>query len=327
MKKFDKKLASRLLYLPLDLNEKVLLWLTYRGLKPVSNIYVKRRNFSLLRKGNVARGPAVDQKKKREIRKWIKDAGLFCLTKENDWYVGKNSEKVKLLTKTIDRFDSESEYETGTLLGYPRNSVKAYAFNRKAKLGQKQIPMIGSLLSDYSALRNRYFAPYVMFSIRADSIKEDVKVAKLWADTIRKEVPLLAKWYETKENEQKKREKKLNLDIELIARRKKQTVSEILDEYSVEDGEKKQVLLKAVTEFFSNYISEFQLASICWAIKKKLSRQEKTDEEFLEILEAGRGLWKPEKRIRISAKISRIRKLREWSEMNTNEKKSHRVKE
>ena len=193
----EKKLASRLLYLPLDVHEKVLLWLTHRGLKPVSEITVDRRNYSQLRKGifkssHDDKGPKIEK-----IRKWINDADLFYAVEDNystSWHVGKDKEKVILSSKIIRQFDYENEYNSGILFGFPKSSATAYAKNR-VKEDSVAIVWPGQM-SSHPYLKSRYYLPYIFYAIRADRIKTDSVPAKLWADTIRKEIPRLASWHE-----------------------------------------------------------------------------------------------------------------------------------
>ena len=43
---------------------------------------------------------------------------------------------------------------------------------------------------------DKYYAPYVLYNIPLEYIEKDSQTAKKWADTIRKDVPKLAKWFE-----------------------------------------------------------------------------------------------------------------------------------
>lgn len=188
MTESQKMLAKRLLYLSLDLHEKVLLWLSYRGLKPVSGITVERRNIALLRRGIKTSPPNIKNKINR-IRKWVHDADLHYATEPgypNAWHVGRDKNQVTLSAKILHRFDYKSEYQSGILFGFPIESAKAYAHNRILKPGENRISMIKPF----------EFSPYQFFSTRADHGREDGQIAKVWESSIRKDVPLLAKWYE-----------------------------------------------------------------------------------------------------------------------------------
>jgi len=201
MKTTQNKLSSRLLYLPIDLSEKVLLWLTYKGLKPVSEITTSRRGnlMSLSRRG-IKRESTYDFNsiKSKRIKKWILDAGLFFKPESEgnmSWHVGKDKSKVELSTEIIRKFDYDNELKSGLFFGFPEESVKAYAHNRVAK-DNEQIPMVWPDKEHY--FDDKYYAPYVLYNIPLEHIKKDSQTAKLWADTIRKDVPKLAKWFEKK---------------------------------------------------------------------------------------------------------------------------------
>lgn len=200
-------MARRLLYLPLDIHEKVLLWLAYRGLKPVSEITVERRGniMSLLRRGirRVSTYSYNSQKTKR-IRKWIRDAGLFrCAEQSNNssWHVGKNRNNVVESAKILHKFDYENEVKSGELLGYPEESVRAYA--RSRDMSEKEIKKVmlgtGDLIYKNPYLKDKYYAPYIFYNMPKKRVELDSQTAKRWADTIREEVPVLAKWFEKSE--------------------------------------------------------------------------------------------------------------------------------
>jgi hypothetical protein len=208
METIQNKLSSRLLYLPIDLGEKVLLWLTYKGLKPISEITVSRRGniMSLLRRG-IKRKSTYDfnSSKSNRIKNWIQDAGLYFKPEsENDmsWHVGKDKNKVELSTKIIRKFDYENELKSGLLFGFPEESAKAYAHNRIAK-DEKQIPMVWPDKEHY--FDDKYYASYVLYNIPLEHVEKDSQTAKLWADTIRKDVPKLAKWFEKMEKNRRKK--------------------------------------------------------------------------------------------------------------------------
>ena len=210
MKITQRELSSRLLYLPIDLKEKVLLWLTYKGLKPVSEITTSRRGnlLSLLRRG-IKRKSTYDfnSSKSQRIKKWILDAGMYYEPEsEGDmsWHVGKDKSKVDLSSKIIRKFDFANELKSGLLFGFPEESAKAYAHNRIAK-DEKQIPMVWPDKEHY--FDDKYYAPYVLYNIPLEHIEKDSQTAKKWADTIRKDVPKLAKWFEKKEENRRKRKK------------------------------------------------------------------------------------------------------------------------
>lgn len=204
MKDDDNKLASRLLYIPLDIHEKVLLWLAYKGLKPVSEITVIRRNLSLLRKGIRPNSFDSSSKKILKIKRWIQDAGLVYTT-ENDepqsWHVGISKVDTEKSTNIIRKFDYENEYQSGRLFGFPKKSSEAYANNRVEKEQKKQIPMVGTGYLKYknSFLKDKYFTPYIFYNIPLKNVQTESLVAKTWADEIRSSLPKLAMWYEKRD--------------------------------------------------------------------------------------------------------------------------------
>lgn len=204
-----EKLASRLLYLPIDLNEKVLLWLTYKGLKPVSEITALKRNRAHLRR--MMRDPLYkksykspydfDSRSSKRIRKWINDAGLYLAIEpeyETAWHVGSNPEQVKTSTKLLHKFDIENEIKTGLMFGFPEVSVRAYAENRNKSDEEIENVMVGTgdLLYKDPYLKDKYFTPYVFYNIPKSKVVEQSQVAKKWADTIREDVSQLATWFE-----------------------------------------------------------------------------------------------------------------------------------
>lgn len=208
MKKKQEILAGRILYLPLDIHEKVLLWLAYKGFKPVSEITVERRGnvFALAKKG-IRRESTYDYNspKIKRIRKWLHDAGMYKAIESKfntSWHVGLNKDDVILSAKILRRLDYDNEYKSGVLLGYPKESAKGYAQNRIAKSEGDKIPMVwpGDKFND-PYLKDKYYTPYVFYAIRKDSVVEDSKIAQKWADIIRQDVPVLAKWFEKQEND------------------------------------------------------------------------------------------------------------------------------
>jgi hypothetical protein len=204
----DQKLESRLLYLSLDLNEKVLLWLAYRGIKPVSEITVERRNLAQLRKGIRLPGLGFSHPKIKKIRKWINDSGLYIqIEKEysSSWHVGMDKEKVIKSEKIIRQFDYDSEIQSGIIFGFPEKSAKSYAFNRTVKSPKDEIKMVPPMDFTNTFLKDKYYTSYIMYAIDARFVEKDSQVAKLWADTIRKDIPILSRWYEAKMEKRRKK--------------------------------------------------------------------------------------------------------------------------
>lgn len=209
MNNSKEKLASRLLYLPIDINEKVLLWLTYKGLKPVSEITVLKRNRAHLRRmmceplyrKSYISPYSFDSRGSKQIRKWINDAGLYLAIEpgyETAWHVGKPEELVKMSTELLHKFDIENEVKTGLMFGFPEASVRAYSENRNKSDEEIENIMTGTgnLLYKDSYLKDKYFTPYIFYNMPKSKVVEESLVAKNWADTIRKDVPKLATWFE-----------------------------------------------------------------------------------------------------------------------------------
>jgi hypothetical protein len=212
----DQKLANKLLYLPLDLNEKVLLWLAHKGIKPVSEITVERRNLAQLRKGIRSPDLGFDHPKIIRIKKWIQDAGLYTqIEKEysSSWHVGKDETLVKKSEQIIRQFDYDNELESGKIFGFPKNSVKAYAHNRVAKTPSEEVKMVPPIDFSNQFLKDKYYTAYMMFAVDARFLEHDSQMAKLWADTIRADLPLLAKWYEAKIEKRRKRQEKMQTNL------------------------------------------------------------------------------------------------------------------
>ncbi len=207
-----KDLAGRLLYLPLDLDEKIFLWLTFKGIKPVSEITAERRgNFFSLAKRGIHRKSKYDYNSanSRRIRGWIKDAGLVMMTNGSEWHVGKEKNKISESLKIIRKFDYDNEIKSGLLFGFPKKSVEAYSHNRIVKEND-QIPMMGIGVEKYENkfLKDKYYTPYILYNVPLRNVEEDSLTAKKWADTIRKDIPKLAKWFEKKEVNRRKKEER-----------------------------------------------------------------------------------------------------------------------
>lgn len=127
-----------------------------------------------------------------------------CAEEKNDtsWHVGKNKNKVVESAKIIHKFDYENEVKSGLLLGYPEESAKAYAQNRgrSEKDVMKVMVGTGSLVYKNPYLKDKYYSPYIFYNMPKSKVVEESEVAKKWADVVRKEVPLLAKWFEKSEH-------------------------------------------------------------------------------------------------------------------------------
>lgn len=281
----SKQLASRLLYLPLDLHEKVLLWLAYKGLKPVSEITVKRRH-----KDN-------KHSSAERINKWIKDANLYKTPETPgsiSWHVGKNKDKVRQSAKIIRKFDIKNEYQSGLLFGYPKHSAKAYAINRNLKLGQNHIKVIlpGSTFV-IAEIRNKFYAPYIFYGISEEYAKKDILVAKRWAECIKNDVPVLAKWFENNAQKQIKKEQKYKFDILEYQRKFNLSIKELLKEYlnvSIQDAFRNIVL-----DYSAAKLDNFQLSSLSYLLLGELNKADVRDRKLKHIMEIAKDLYEPGK--------------------------------
>lgn len=321
----QEELSKRLLYLPVDLHEKVLLWLTYRGLKPVSVISINRRNLNLLRRGIKTPNNDDGQKIKR-IKKWIYNAGLFFEIEDGrsgSWFIGKDKDKVVFSAKNIRKFDFESEIKLGLLFGYPRESVETYAKNRTLRLGENPIAMVWpGHQSFHPELKEKYYLPYLTYALKADRVEKDSQTARVWADTMRKEVPILAKWFEKHDNERRNKEGRWNDKWVLTAKRDNQTVEQIITEYSMKATCPKEVLLIALQEFLNNILNDFQFASVCYELRKKIISIGQKDNLLHEILKEGEAVYDQKRNTKLEAIRARTIKLQKWFDQNKKESPS-----
>jgi hypothetical protein len=177
----ESKLASRLLYLPLFLPKKNYLWLTYKGIKPVSLIPLSREN-----------GPLAYTHKKR-IYHWLKDAGIFYkidpITKGNTIHliISKDPKRIEEVIKLGSNLTLEAEYELGILLGYPKEAVHAYVYEYSTISFDDKANLLDTKHPEFK---------YSGYRFRRGFEQEDLKTAILWMETIRKDIPKLAKWFE-----------------------------------------------------------------------------------------------------------------------------------
>lgn len=196
--KNNNVIKDRLLKLPLDPGEKVLLWLTFIGQKPVSDIHVLIRDKEKLRKGEFTSKNSDIESNLVEIKTWITDAGLiYEIEKEHPtaWRVGKDKTQIIKSIDYLHNSNKDKQIELGLIFGYPKNSVEAYVNNQETtyeQFIQIMIPPRG-----IEGENSEYFWPYAIFAISKSHQDEGVKLAKLWADIIRNDLPELAKLYES----------------------------------------------------------------------------------------------------------------------------------
>lgn len=93
-------------------------------------------------------------------------------------------------------FEPSTNGRLGILYGFPKEAVEEYV-----KAGSDpQIKVLPDSLESPNEFHKRnkdeYWEPYVSYVIRKGYDEEDTRVAKIWADNIRKEFPELACRYE-----------------------------------------------------------------------------------------------------------------------------------
>ena len=109
-KSTNEDLKRSLLSLPVIILGKVELWLTYKGLKPVSAITLET-NFSDL-----------GEMQKKKLKEWLKKANLYhFMDQEEDrvLHVSKRSENAELSSRILWSKNYEDIIEQGMLFGYP----------------------------------------------------------------------------------------------------------------------------------------------------------------------------------------------------------------
>lgn len=172
-----KNLSSSISYLPLNIQSRVELWLTYRKLKPCSLLLTRKP-------------------KDRKVINWLNEAGLSFYKDRKDTsqiFVSTNKNLAKKLADIWQDESSEAEYQKGILLGYPTQAVKAFSVYARDPNRKKYLTSI--LETDFPKAQINYF-PYLSYIVRRDKISEDSKKAQQWSECIRKEIPKLACWYE-----------------------------------------------------------------------------------------------------------------------------------
>lgn len=169
--KSPHKISDRLLSLPVTLEGKVQLWLTYKGLKPVSTAQFLS-----------SRTPQEEV----DFSKWLQDAKLVQAPdhkSEEFVFVSKDMDLAKRAAEIMWSENKDDLLEKGDLFGYPQEAVRAYAF-------QKDVTVITP--SNFQ----EYWSSYVRYLVRTTHINEDRLTAKNWADVIRKDIPKLAIQFE-----------------------------------------------------------------------------------------------------------------------------------
>jgi len=165
----ENDLKSRLPYLPLEILGRVELWLVYKDLKKAGTITSRDRKNS-----------------KSRVEKWLKDASIFFQvdSKYSDlFHVSKNKDVATQLNKIMWSEKQTNVYKKGILYGYPKKAVKTFSIS----------PAKCTVLS--GKYKNKPWFPYARYMFRKENVKDDSKSARLWSETLKKDIPLLDKWY------------------------------------------------------------------------------------------------------------------------------------
>ncbi len=176
---------SRLLYLPLGILSRVEFWLVYKEVKSAASSSLR-----FVSKGSKK------IKGLRSVKRWLRDAGIeFVRTKGRPdiIHVSKNKKLADELSRKIFLKTAESDLEVGKLLGYPLEAVKAFS---RLGFDRSDYSSLIDSLDKESPIRGKYWAAYARYLLRKGYEIEDSKIARLWADTIRRDIPKLAQWFE-----------------------------------------------------------------------------------------------------------------------------------
>ncbi len=147
----------------------VQLWLTFKALKPVSTVQFINSD-----------------DKNIEFVSWIKSAGLVFVRDKRSEEFGFVSKNIDLARRASEIMWSETKddlLEKGELFGYPKLASTAFAQGHGFS---------GIVPNNFP----HYWAPYVRYAVREAFQLEDSLKAKVWADEIRKDAPILAEKFE-----------------------------------------------------------------------------------------------------------------------------------
>lgn len=138
-------------------------------------------------------------KRLHRVLSWIKDAGLYSqldplAPKKNIFIVSKDPLVIRKIAKmkppSYDNDQKKDTYDIGILLGFPPRAVKAYANSK-----DPSIELVDSLGKN-SPVKNTPEALYANYGLTKGYEKEDIMVARKWMESIRTDIPKLARWYE-----------------------------------------------------------------------------------------------------------------------------------
>jgi len=175
-----KNLSSKIHYLPLNIQSRVELWLTYKNLKPTSLLIIRE-----------------NKTKTTPIINWLKHANLTFIINpkdNNQIFISKKTKTCQTLFNIWETTTPKNEYQKGILLGYPEKAAKTFSLYSKHPNRKNYLTNIND--PDFPK-KEIIFYPYISYTLRKNHEIEDSQTAKIWADCIRKDLPKLAKWYES----------------------------------------------------------------------------------------------------------------------------------
>lgn len=216
----DKEnLKKRLLNFPINLQDKVEIWLILRDLKPATDIFLKK---TLINK--IDRSTKVTQRNLKIVENFLKDNNLFYKTIDQYnhgqlkikvghkyyyvnftffdkiFFVSKKEDFVESLYKAWTDlrgvFEPSVNRQLGILYGFPKEAVEEYV---KAWSDPKVKSLPDNLekaIEFHKRHKGEYWESYVSYIIRKGHDEEDTQVAKRWADCVRNEFPELALKFE-----------------------------------------------------------------------------------------------------------------------------------
>jgi hypothetical protein len=189
-----EEIRSSFLQLPKSINQKELIWLVYRDLKPLSSIST---DFDWSQ-NSLANKERFNLKDEKDFVDWLKEAGiLYTLSQRNGNTIHLSKDPV-LLSKNQELELNESvDAHTfrGISYGFGEENSKAYALAIQKTPTFPSDTIIHTIMVPEIISKDWY--PYAAFLVRRNYELEDALPAQKWAEIIRSEVPQVAKDYET----------------------------------------------------------------------------------------------------------------------------------
>lgn len=187
-----EELAESLEKIPLNVG-KILLWLVYQDLKPMTTI---SDDFDWSQ-SPLADKSKLNLEKENKILNWLKSANI-------KYQYSIRFPHVLHVSKDKDILDKNAKYESdesvvahsfrGEAFGFGKVAAQAYA-----QAAQKD-PMFPNDLVIHAALVPELskvdWYPYIGFLVRRNHELEDAEIAKKWAEICRMDIPEIAKQFE-----------------------------------------------------------------------------------------------------------------------------------